>query len=76
MILVLVISATLAACNDTDGQGAMKVVTFDFNDDTGNTLEKVLNIDEPISYTPPAREGYDFKGWAFDKEGNAAFDVC
>ena len=44
MILVLVISATLAACNDTDGQGAMKVVTFDFNDGTGNTLEKVLNI--------------------------------
>ena len=75
MILVLVISATLAACNDTDGQGAMKVVTFDFNDGTGNTLEKVLNIDEPISYTPPAREGYDFKGWAFDKEGNAPFDA-
>ena len=75
MILVLVISATLAACNDTAGQGAMKVVTFDFNDGTGNTLEKVLNIDEPISYTPPAREGYDFKGWAFDKEGTAPFDA-
>lgn len=75
IILVLVISATLAACNDTDGQGAMKVVTFDFNDGTGNTLEKVLNIDEPISYTPPAREGYDFKGWAFDKEGTAPFDA-
>lgn len=75
IILVLVISATFAACNDTDGQGAMKVVTFDFNDGTGNTLEKVLNIDEPISYTPPAREGYDFKGWAFDKEGTAPFDA-
>lgn len=75
MILVLVISATLAACNDKNGQGAMKVVTFDFNDGTGNTFEKVLNIDEPISYTPPAREGYDFKGWTFDKEGNSPFDA-
>ncbi len=75
MILVLVISATLAACNDTAGQGAMKVVTFDFNDGTGNTFEKVLNINEPISYTPPAREGYDFNGWAFDKEGNSPFDA-
>lgn len=75
MMLVLVISATLAACNDTNGQGAMKVVTFDFNDGTGNTFEKVLNIDEPISYTPPAREGYDFKGWAFDKEGKNPFDA-
>ncbi len=75
LMIIIVASATLVACNDTNGQGAMKVVTFDFNDGTGNTFEKVLNIDEPISYTPPEREGYDFKGWAFDKEGNNPFDV-
>lgn len=77
MILALVVIATamLAACNETDGQGAMKVITFDFNDGTGKTLEKILNIDESISYTPPAHEGYDFTGWTFDKEGTNAFDA-
>lgn len=75
MMLIIVASATLVACNETSGQGAMKVITFDFNDGTGKTFEKVLNIEESISYTPPAREGYDFKGWTFDKEGNNPFDA-
>lgn len=77
MILALVVIATamLAACNETGSQGAMKVITFDFNDGTGNTFEKILNIEESISYTPPAREGYDFVGWTFDKEGANAFDA-
>jgi len=75
MVLILIVSAMLVACNETGSQGAMKVITFDFNDGTGNTFEKVLNIEESISYTPPTREGYDFVGWTFDKEGANAFDA-
>ena len=55
MALILIVSAVLVACNKTGGQDAMKVITFDFNDGTGNTFEKVLNIEESISYTPPTR---------------------
>mgnify|MGYP002520942416 CR=1 FL=1 len=75
MVLILIVSAMLVACNETGSQGAMKVITFDFNDGTGNTFEKVLNIEESISYTPPTREGYDFVGWTFDKAGANAFDA-
>ena len=75
MALILIVSAVLVACNKTGGQDAMKVITFDFNDGTGNTFEKVLNIEESISYTPPTREGYDFVGWTFDKGGENAFDA-
>ena len=73
--LVIVMTAMLAACNDTMGQDALKTITFDLNDGSGRTVQEVINIKEPISYTPPTREGYDFVGWSFDKAGKTAFDA-
>lgn len=73
--LVIVMTAMLAACNDTMGQDALKTITFDLNDGSGRTVQEVINIKEPISYTPPTREGYDFVGWTHDKAGKNAFDA-
>lgn len=73
--LVIVMTAMLAACNDTMGQDALKTITFDLNDGSGRTVQEVINIKEPISYTPPTREGYDFAGWTLDKAGKNAFDA-
>lgn len=49
-------------------------VTFDMNGH-GNSVTKQTERGKPITLIDdPAAEGYTFKGWTYDKEGNQAFD--
>ena len=49
-------------------------VTFDMNGH-GDSATKQTEWGKPITLIDdPAAEGYTFKGWTYDKEGNQAFD--
>ena len=49
-------------------------VTFDMNGH-GDSVTKQTEKGKPITLIDdPAAEGYTFKGWTYDKEGNQAFD--
>ena len=49
-------------------------VTFDMNGH-GDSATKQTEKGKPITLIDdPAAEGYTFKGWTYDKEGNQAFD--
>lgn len=49
-------------------------VTFDMNGH-GDSTTKQTEWGKPITLIDdPAAEGYTFKGWTYDKEGNQAFD--
>ncbi len=75
MVLTLLLTCVLAACNDPDKQeDVVYSLTFDPNYDGAEPTTVNLKANEAEAYPAPSRDGYNFIGWTFDKLGKVPFD--